>query len=382
MTTTPVGNTASSASSSSAGRSNASRKADSAGNPFQQMLSEKIAGKASVGNSAHERAAYATASNKPASSTSGEKPVDSAASAADKIRRAADKAAREENSDESNTSALSPELAAMVARLLQQQSAAADETAADAGTSDQADPLATLTQTLQGKSGEAQTMKSELSALDDPKLAAAGKSAQDALQANGQSASALDLQAAAGAELAEGEEGGQTTEFSNVLQQLNQTAQAGQARHAQSAPHLAPKVGASGWDQALGQRVIWMASGAEHSASLTLNPPELGPLQVVLNVSNNHANATFVAPHAEVRQALEAAMPKLREMLGEAGIQLDQASVNQGAPQQQGEFARSDGGSGSRGQGRSQNGPEQTIAEPAVSRRVTASGNGLVDTFA
>lgn len=383
MTTTPVANTASSAPSSSAGRSNASRKAESAGNPFQQMLSQEIAGKASPGNTARERAADPTASNKPASSTSGEKPADSAANAADKIRREADKAAREENSGEGTTSALSPELAAMVARLLQQQqNAAGGEANADAGTSEQADPMAALTRTLQHKLGDAQTMKAEPA---DPELAAADKSAQGALQANGKSVSDLDLQAAAGAKLAvEGAGGGQTAEFSNVLQQLSQTAQAGQARPAQSAtsPHLAPKVGTSGWDQALGQRVVWMASGAEHSASLTLNPPELGPLQVVLNVSNNHANATFVAPHAEVRQALEAAMPKLREMLGEAGIQLDQASVNQGAPQQQGEFARSDGGSGSRGRGQSQNGTEQATAEPAVSRRVTASGNGLVDTFA
>jgi flagellar hook-length control protein FliK len=386
MTTTPVANTASSAPSSSAGRSNASRKAESAGNPFQQMLSEEIAGKATSGNKASERTADANASNKPAPAPSGEKSADSAASAADKIRQEADKAARKENSDENHASALSPELAAMVARLLQQR-AASGEAAADDGTSDQADPLAALTQTLQHKLGDAQTTQAELSDLGDPRLAAAGKGAQDALPADGQPASDVDLQAAAGTKLAvEGGEGGQTTEFSNVLQQLSQTAQAGQARQAQAAPatHLAPKVGTSGWDQALGQRVVWMATGTEQSASLTLNPPELGPLQVVLNLTNNQANATFVAPHAEVRQALEAAMPKLREMLGEAGIQLDQASVNQGTPQQQGEFARPGSQGGSRGQGGGQghDGGAQTTAESPAVRRVTAAGNGLVDTFA
>src|SRR5690606_20583662 len=136
-----------------------------------------------------------------------------------------------------------------------------------------------------------------------------------------------------------------STEFSTTLNQLNQASQAGAARNAQAAaPHvIAPRVGAQGWDQAIAQRVTWMVSGAEQSASLTLNPPELGPLQVVVNVSNSQANATFISAHAEVRQALEAALPKLREMLGEAGIQLDQASVNQGNPQQQGEFAQSRG---------------------------------------
>jgi len=72
-------------------------------------------------------------------------------------------------------------------------------------------------------------------------------------------------------------------------------------------------------------------------------------------------------------------MPKLREMLGEAGIQLDQASVNQDMPQQQGEFARS-GRDGSRSS--SYAGNEQNADEPAVTQRVSAAGNGLVDTFA
>ncbi len=101
---------------------------------------------------------------------------------------------------------------------------------------------------------------------------------------------------------------------------------------------LAPQVGATGWDQALGQKMIWMVAGAQQSASLTLNPPDLGPLQVVLNVSSGQATANFVAAQPEVRQALEAALPRLREMLGDAGIQLGQANVSAGTPNQHGSF--------------------------------------------
>ena len=99
---------------------------------------------------------------------------------------------------------------------------------------------------------------------------------------------------------------------------------------------LTPQVGTPDWNQALGQKVVWMANSAVQSASLTLNPPDLGPLQVVLSVSNNQASASFVATQPEVRQALEAALPRLREMLGDAGIQLGQANVSAGTPQQQG----------------------------------------------
>jgi len=104
-------------------------------------------------------------------------------------------------------------------------------------------------------------------------------------------------------------------------------------------------------------------------------------LQLVENDSKSQANATFIAAHAEVRQALEAALPKLREMLGEAGIQLDQASVNQGTPQQQGEFAQSRGqGGGAQASGVTGN--DGLSEQAAMTRPVSASGNGLVDTFA
>jgi flagellar hook-length control protein FliK len=100
---------------------------------------------------------------------------------------------------------------------------------------------------------------------------------------------------------------------------------------------LSPHVGTPAWDQALGQKIVWMVGGAQQTASLTLNPPDLGPLQVVLNVSNDQANATFISAQPEVRQAIEAALPKLREMMGEAGIQLGQANINAGSGSQQGQ---------------------------------------------
>lgn len=91
---------------------------------------------------------------------------------------------------------------------------------------------------------------------------------------------------------------------------------------------LSPQVGTSAWDHALGEKIVWMVGGAEQTASLSLNPPDLGPLQIVLNVTNNQANATFIAAQPEVRLAIEAAMPKLHEMLNNAGIQLGQTNVH------------------------------------------------------
>lgn len=159
-----------------------------------------------------------------------------------------------------------------------------------------------------------------------------------------------------------------------------------QLRNTQAAPgmtadRLAPQVGAPGWDQALGQKVVWMVSGEQQSASLTLNPPDLGPLQIDLKVANSQATANFTAAQPEVRQALEAAMPKLREMLGEAGIQLGQANVSAGTPNQQNAFEQAQQAQQSSRQSASMN---ESVDVPLQSGRsqVISSGQGLVDTFA
>lgn len=145
---------------------------------------------------------------------------------------------------------------------------------------------------------------------------------------------------------------------------------------------IQPNVGSAGWDQAVGQKITWMVSGGIQSASLTLNPPDLGPMQVVLNVHNQQADATFITAQPEVKQALEAAMPKLREMMDQAGIQLGQATVNTGMPNQQ------QGANGQQQQGRSSSSSrfgqddEGDIAVAATGNAaVTSSGLGLVDTF-
>lgn len=143
---------------------------------------------------------------------------------------------------------------------------------------------------------------------------------------------------------------------------------------------LAPQVGSPDWGQALGQKVVWMVQGAQQTATLTLNPPDLGPMQVTLNVSNNQATANFTAHQPEVRQALEAAMPRLREMLNDAGIQLGQSNVSAGTSNQQNAFSEQQGQSGR--QSRQNNGNE---AEPVIHVShvpIPGSGNGIVDTFA
>ncbi len=136
------------------------------------------------------------------------------------------------------------------------------------------------------------------------------------------------------------------------------------------------QVGSPAWDQQLGQKVIWMAAGGLESATLTLNPPDLGPLQVVLSVSNDQASVSFTSNQAEVRQALEAALPKLRDMMSEAGLSLGSANVSAGSSNQehgaQQERARQGGGA--------QGIPSAVSVMTLPALRGTAR-QGMVDTF-
>lgn len=145
--------------------------------------------------------------------------------------------------------------------------------------------------------------------------------------------------------------------------------------------HLAPRVGAAGWDRALGQRVVWMVGQGEQSASLTLNPPDLGPLQVVLTVSSTQASADFSAAQPEVRQALQDALPRLREMLADAGISLGQANVHAGGGDQAHQASQGQAGRGNQGGAQADSQAPAASADNRASAPVRQS-LGLVNTFA
>lgn len=153
-----------------------------------------------------------------------------------------------------------------------------------------------------------------------------------------------------------------------------------------AADRLSARVGTDAWENQVGQKIVYMAGSEEQTASLTLNPPDLGPLQVVLSVSNDQASVTFSANQEEVRQALEDALPRLREMMSESGIALGNATVNAGMPdgrQGQEQAARNAGGFGSNGRGRGESGNtvEDATARP-VTRTAILGDRGMVDTFA
>jgi flagellar hook-length control protein FliK len=139
-------------------------------------------------------------------------------------------------------------------------------------------------------------------------------------------------------------------------------------------------VGNNRWNEDLGQKITWMAGHGSQSAELQLNPPDLGPLHVVLNVSGDQATALFTSPHAAVREAVQQALPKLRDMLADNGIMLGNASVSdQGRQGAQSGYS----GGGSKPSASSGRGAVEVSSVQQGPRSISMlQTQGLVDTFA
>ncbi|HKO88152.1 MAG TPA: flagellar hook-length control protein FliK [Burkholderiales bacterium] len=163
-----------------------------------------------------------------------------------------------------------------------------------------------------------------------------------------------------------------STELPPSLAALSNAHQATTSRSVDQAPtlNLSQQVGSERWNNELGQTVTLMIKGEQTRASLQVTPPEMGPIEIKIDLSGDEASISFTVQQTDTRQALENALPRLREMLAESGISLGQSQVNhQSANQGQGEGEKARTALGGN--------EVQTQVDLPTQTRI-----GLVDTFA
>ncbi|WP_282177749.1 flagellar hook-length control protein FliK [Vibrio nereis] len=98
------------------------------------------------------------------------------------------------------------------------------------------------------------------------------------------------------------------------------------------------------------ERVQMMLSKNLKNIDIRLDPPELGRMQIRMNMNGDGATVHFTVANQQARDALEQSMPRLREMLAQQGVQLGDTSVQQqSSNQQQNRYAA--GGQPHSGQG-------------------------------
>ncbi len=95
-----------------------------------------------------------------------------------------------------------------------------------------------------------------------------------------------------------------------------------------------------GWSEAVGNRMMMMINGKVQSANIHINPAELGPIEIRVNVNHDHQTSVhIVASNSVVRNAIEDAFPQLKEMFTQNGLSLADANVSQQSSQQGGFYS-------------------------------------------
>lgn len=139
-----------------------------------------------------------------------------------------------------------------------------------------------------------------------------------------------------------------------------------------------------GWDNELSERIVWMTSQKLQRAEIKMNPPQLGPIEVRLHISGDQAQVHFSAHHGVVRDALESALPRLRDMFGANGLDLVDVGVSGQSLAQREKSAGHEqgGGNGSGVAGKTPLDEEDEILQHGMTVLNTSTHAGAIDYFA
>jgi len=176
---------------------------------------------------------------------------------------------------------------------------------------------------------------------------------------------------------------GQLTQADTMINESNQLkAEASKSQQQFEGFDKAVNIHKPEGQQQLNEKIRWMVNARNTMAEIRLDPPEMGSMQVRVNVSGEAASVSFIVQSQQAKDALADAMPKLRDMLAEQGIELGDAQVrkdNSSGSENGGQLAGENGQSGRGGRSGDHDGMEDgRIVEQAVSRQTV----GGIDYYA
>lgn len=110
-------------------------------------------------------------------------------------------------------------------------------------------------------------------------------------------------------------------------------------------------VGHAEWGDKLVGKLTWLTARNLSVAEIHITPPDMGPLDVRVQVQQDQATVTVHSANQVVRDQLELNSHRLRDMLGEQGIDLDQFEVMDSPDRQPGHPDSEEGESAAGGSG-------------------------------
>ncbi|MEL7310361.1 MAG: flagellar hook-length control protein FliK [Pseudomonadota bacterium] len=132
------------------------------------------------------------------------------------------------------------------------------------------------------------------------------------------------------------------------------------------------------WGQEFAERVGWVVNAKVPKAQLRLHPESLGPIELTIEADDQLARVQFAAAHPLTREAIEQSLPKLRAMLEQHGLSLDQADISGFDRSQQDESAASETLSTAESNAIDETASAETSVEVGLSYPLR---RGLIDTY-
>ncbi|QSX39099.1 flagellar hook-length control protein FliK [Shewanella sedimentimangrovi] len=120
------------------------------------------------------------------------------------------------------------------------------------------------------------------------------------------------------------------------------------------------------------QQLVTMVSQGIQQAEIRLDPPELGQMMVRIQVQGQETQVQFHVTQSQTRDVMEQALPRLREMLAEQGMQLTDGQVSQGGGGR--DFGSREGSGGASEESMDEKAAEETLLSV---NQTTSYGSGI-----
>ncbi|HFK8639530.1 TPA: flagellar hook-length control protein FliK [Legionella pneumophila] len=92
----------------------------------------------------------------------------------------------------------------------------------------------------------------------------------------------------------------------------------------------------SQWSEQLSEHIVWLGHQDIKSALIKIHPEELGPLEINVKVVKDNASVTISTHSVYVKEIVDQAIPRLREMMAQQGINLSEVHIGTDTSSRQG----------------------------------------------
>lgn len=133
-------------------------------------------------------------------------------------------------------------------------------------------------------------------------------------------------------------------------------------------------LGSPQWTDQFAEQVVWVGQSSSQSAVIKIHPEDLGPLEISVKVVDDLASVTIISHSSHVREMVDQAVPRLREMMAENGLNLANTSIGSDGKSRQSQ--QESGGSERGGSGYV---TDEKVLPSATPKKAS---KGLVDYFA